>query len=340
MGATTHHPGRLLSVATTGTPPHEALSALVAGGPVRVADDSAAEALPALAEFHGLSPLLERAARDGRASLPQPVLDRITQNATRSRRLRAVLDLELHLVTSGAPTHMAIPILLKGPAVARWYPDPSLRPYTDIDLLVPEADLDAWGDALTRLGFAGPGADEAAHARLTHHHLVFHRGGIVVELHWRLFAAREARGLDYAALAAQAAIDPTLAGLLVTSLPAQLVVLGVHLAHHYPDTRKLMWLMDFVTLGDPEAVEAARALADGWDVRWALEAALADAENLLGESRWSATPGAVGGLAGARRSGAGLWRTRLAKARAIGLRKMGRHGLERFRTRRRSDGSG
>lgn len=282
---------------------------------------------------------MTRGVADGRIALPAALLEAIARDADRARAARAVLDLELHHVARGAPAGAATAIVLKGPAVARRWPDPELRPYGDIDLLVPESELGDWATALERLGFAPPAEREARRSRLAHHHLVYRRGSIALELHWRLFAAREARRLDYSALAAHAVADRELGGLLVASLPAQLVVLAVHLAHHRDATRRLVWTLDFVTLGEADAVAEARRLAEAWGVRWALEAALHDVETVLGEPRWGASPERVGGLARARRSGAGRWRTRAAKVRAIGVRRAVRYAKNRVRARR-TGGSG
>ncbi|WP_372789512.1 nucleotidyltransferase family protein, partial [Paraconexibacter sp.] len=57
------------------------------------------------------------------------------------------------------------PLLLKGPAIARWlYDDPSQRPYNDVDLLVPLADRTTAARVLADLGyeevFAGMRASE------------------------------------------------------------------------------------------------------------------------------------------------------------------------------------
>jgi hypothetical protein len=314
----------------------EVLLQLIAG---RESSSAVSESdLPKTAAFHGLSAFVLHRAREGPLSLSPTTLQDLEDDAVRARRLRSMLDLELSRIANSAPANTATAIVLKGPAVARHWPQPSIRPYVDIDLLVPEGDLEVWGEALEGLGYAGPTAGDARAARLGHHHLVYTRGGLPVELHWRLFTAREAAALDHAALSEHAAPDADLGGLLAASLPAQLVILGVHLAHHRPATRKLVWLLDFILLGTPDAIASARRLADVWRVRWALEAALADAEAVLGEPRWEASPQSIRGLARARRSGAGRWRTAMAKVRALGIADASRYGAERVRSWRRAKG--
>jgi len=79
-------------------------------------------------------------------------------------------------------------MVLKGPAVAHeWYPDPTLRPYSDIDLLVCEADVDALTTRLEETGHAEKFHD---HAEPSHHeHGEFQRifthvkTGQIVEVH-------------------------------------------------------------------------------------------------------------------------------------------------------------
>lgn len=316
------------------------LAALVGGHRPEPPAGDTLDQLRSRAAYHGLSAFVAARATTGDVAIPAEPLAGIIADARRARRHRAILDLELLRVADAAPAQAATAIVLKGPAVALRYPDPALRPYADVDLLVPESELDPWGAALVRLGFRGPDADQARAARLLHHHLVYYRDAIPVELHWRLFAAREARALDHAALAAESAPDARMGGLLVPSLAAQLVVLGVHLAHHSLDDRKLMWLLDLITLGEADAVERARSQADRWGVGWALEAALHDAQILLGEERWGARPERLRGLAAARRSGAGPVRGRMAKWRAVGLGRSVRHAAGRAWARRRKNRTG
>ena len=327
------------------TPADELLRCLIGKRPLGAPDPKALEGLRARAHAHGLSALAAHRAATGGITLPDHLRRGLEEDASAARRRCAFLDLELRRAAAAVPRGAATPIVIKGPAVARRYAEPGLRPYIDIDLLVPEAELGAWRGALEPLGYAGPTDWEERAARLGHLHLVFHRpgpeGGFPLELHWRLFIERRARAVDHGALAPHCSPDQDLGGLLVASLPAQLVVLAVHLAHHVPETRKLVWLLDFAELGSAHAVERARRLAEGWNVGWALEHALAEAEAAVGEARWNARPEPLSGFAASRRSGASTLRDRVATARELGSRTGARFLLGRLDPRRfrRADGS-
>ena len=91
------------------------------------------------AAFQGLSGLVARRAADGLVSLPPEVQAGIEEDAAGARRRCAVLDLELRRVAGAAPAGAAAPVAIKGPAVALRYDDRAMRPYVDVDLLVPEA---------------------------------------------------------------------------------------------------------------------------------------------------------------------------------------------------------
>jgi hypothetical protein len=77
--------------------------------------------------------------------------------------------------------------VIKGAAVGACYPDPGLRAFGDLDLLVPQVQLELSEKALNRLGYScsGPKAWWSDH----HYHLppmVSDKGWLVVEVHWRL----------------------------------------------------------------------------------------------------------------------------------------------------------
>ncbi len=318
------------------------LEALVGGRNPGALGAGASEALRGRAARHGLSGLVVSRAEGLR--LPEPVLAGLRDDWGSARALATVLGLEARRVAGAAPPEAATAILLKGPAVASRYADPAIRTFVDVDLLVPVDDLPAWRTALEGIGYTGPTAWETRSALRYHHHLVFTRPGpgapIAVEMHWRLFAERRARGLDHAALAAHA--DPGDDGLLRLSAPAQLMALAVHLAHHPPETFRYQWVMDFVELGLPGDVETARELAGRHGVGWALEDALAAAERALGEPRWGArpTPAPRGRLAEARQTDARGVRLQIARIRELGPREGLVYAIGRLDPRRFRDANG
>lgn len=92
----------------------------------------------------------------------------------------------------GELNRLDIPVVvLKGPGIAeRFYPDPGLRPYGDVDLLIHEADLARVGEVLTARGYIDKNEHTDPHPHRLHEcHGVFQRifinepRGQVVEVH-------------------------------------------------------------------------------------------------------------------------------------------------------------
>jgi hypothetical protein len=252
------------------------------------------------AREHGLSGLAGRAIEQGRLSLPGDVARGILEDWSEARRWAGILDLEIERVAHARASEPArqtsgrsLPILLKGPTVARRYRDPAVRPYVDIDVLVPAVELDGWGRLLSTLGYGGPGAWEERDARRYREHVVYHRPvagrDLFFEVHWCLFTERRARRFDYGPLAGFTEPGPW-PGLLQPTTDAHLVVLALHLVHHGREGRRLIWLRDFLEMGDRRAVDGARAIAEKAGVQWALERALFAVEGLIGHQAWSAAP--------------------------------------------------
>jgi len=287
-----------------------------------VGQSSAAERRAERLWAEGTILLAERELRERRIEATPDEADAISRRAARTRRWCAALDLELGRVAAAARgSGLASPVLIKGPAVARHYPDPALRPYSDIDLLVPEHELDRWIALLSGLGYVAPDRWDLDLQRRFTHHVKLRRpsgeGSVVCELHRFLFLERRARRLDHAALVPLS--EPSRwDGVLWPRQPALLVVLALHLAHHELERRRDISVRDFVELGSPAVVAEARSIAERLEVGWALELALAEAERMVGEARWGAAPPAPTGLTAAGLlPRAGMRRT-FAEARELG----------------------
>lgn len=141
-----------------------------------------------LAGAHGLLPLLGRfLARFGAAGAPLRAA--LRAEALAGSREALALTAELLSVVRGMEGEGVPVVAYKGPALAvQAFGDPSLRRYADLDLVVPRAALEGAVAALQRLGFAQePFASARQRAAVLRdgHHLALHRGGVVVELHWR-----------------------------------------------------------------------------------------------------------------------------------------------------------
>jgi hypothetical protein len=81
------------------------------------------------------------------------------------------------------------PVLLKGAAYLAFgvYPDPAARALLDLDLLLPEAQVQPAVDCLVANGYDVDETDKFG--RFRHHHSQVHRGSVAIELHHRLTLA-------------------------------------------------------------------------------------------------------------------------------------------------------
>jgi hypothetical protein len=300
-----------------------------------------ASAFRSLVEAHGLGGLAAGVLKDGRLGLPDEVADGIRDDWLAARLWSAALDLELERIgrrVLGEPG-LSLPILLKGPAVARWYADQSVRSYGDIDVLIPSEEVGRWSGVLASIGYENPDPWLYRNSLRFGHHVVFRRPtptrDVLCEVHTRLFMERRARSIGHRGLVGLSEPSP-FPGLRWCSAPAQLVVLALHLLHHRADTRRLIWLRDLIELGDRTTVSQARSLADRVGVRWAVERALWGAERLLGEARWGAArpPGAHFDLVSVLGLGDAGHLYQLARARDLGPVEGLRYLLSRVDPRR------
>lgn len=132
---------------------------------------------------------LQAQAIAGLALLPGGLADACADKAliagwqNRDLRRRALLghllDVQDEALAALAETGIAV-VILKGTVASMYYPDPALRSYGDIDLMVAPADLTRARAVLIESGFAGED-DEG----VCDHHVGLEKGGIHLELHWR-----------------------------------------------------------------------------------------------------------------------------------------------------------
>ena len=158
------------------------------------------ELLLKLARAHGVLTLLARALA-GLPGTPAAVVERLAEPAwTVARRsiwLSAELLAVLELLTGAGIEALAY----KGPVLgAEAWGDPGLRPFADLDLLVPGERFAVAADALLTAGFeaGGIGAGRQLEAHLTHAwEIELSNGrGLIIDLHRSLVARHLARGPD------------------------------------------------------------------------------------------------------------------------------------------------
>jgi hypothetical protein len=111
-------------------------------------------AIPVLAEKHGMAPLLKRNLTQAGVVLPEPIRRDLTALALRHRlinevRTRALTELVVAFQQFGISFR-----ILKGAALAHiLYPDVGLRPMKDMDILVRESDLEQVGAIFKNCGY-------------------------------------------------------------------------------------------------------------------------------------------------------------------------------------------
>ena len=168
---------------TTGLPDREPMAAGL--------DKIAWEELASLAHTHGLSALAGAGARASGLTPPAEVRA-AWQRGSRAAALRECRAWdETRLILDAWRPAGIEPIFLKGVLLGlRHYPAPGLRPFGDIDLLVPAAQRGAAAAALLGLGYQCTDDLDAggkAWCLENHFHWTFMRAGAFpVELHWSL----------------------------------------------------------------------------------------------------------------------------------------------------------
>jgi Uncharacterised nucleotidyltransferase len=198
---------------------------------------------------HGLIPLLHKCLRGSRhvppaiaEQLRRESIGAVAENLLQLRGLKTAAD---------AFTRHNIPWLcLKGPVAGMYYSDPSLRPFSDIDLIIRPSDFQAAYLSLVELGFR-PSFDmglkwQAWHFR-QRSELALDRDGSTLDLHSELLPHVYSFAPDMEGIWARAdtqnifGVSGCTPGLCDT-----LVYLCLHAAKH--DWERLIWLLDIAVL--------------------------------------------------------------------------------------------
>jgi hypothetical protein len=201
---------------------------------------------------HGILPLLHRALERSAGDLvPAGALALLQQRAQANARRNLMLLRDLLRLIAAMRSAGVRVLPYKGPLLAMIaYGDPSLRQCSDLDIIVPQADLPAARAALEAAGFRMADVlddpdDPVASVNAHEYHLTYENRdqSVSVELHWdvvgRLFSFR----LDPVDLWSASTTRP-IAGMQVHALNAEdeLLVLCVHGTKHY--WTRLTWICD------------------------------------------------------------------------------------------------
>ena len=191
------------------------------------------------------------------ALIPAPVLSPDQAAAVDAARDRtAALLMELERILPGLEAAGCAPILLKGAGLALTvYPDPLVRWFADLDLLVPRERLETACARLEALGYR-PAPSRAVWAWYDRHH--FHRiligpRGSVVELHWDLVLPGSVYRTDLAGLRARAQAARLGRQACRVAAPVDQILHAVYqnIANGFVDLRRLLDLVVLTRSLDP-----------------------------------------------------------------------------------------
>ncbi len=241
---------------------------------------------------HRFSSLAAEALANGALRLPEDeaatVRDVAGIRALSTRALESELAAIEPLLGKACGTE---PLLLKGPAAARHHPDPALRTFVDLDLLLPRDSLGPAADTLAPRGyerFVEFDADFGeAHGHDVHVRRKVGIRNLDVELHWRVGDDPLGEVLTHERLSEEPA-RMTVAGreVAVPNPPWELIVFALHLLSDRG--KRLIWLVDLKVAGlaasDADWRESFE-LADRHGLLWVLHRALDYVDRHLGFNR-------------------------------------------------------
>lgn len=197
-------------------------------------------------QYHGIEPVM--AATCERAA-GHDWLDPNQDIAKRAAAAELARGTEfIRVITALQAIPGCAPILFKGQALAHnTYPQPWLRPRTDIDALVERNAFEATVDALTALGYEPADAIDADLV-LPQLSLHKHQHGVnhVWDVHWRLSNRPAlADALTYSEIRARA-VETRVDGIafLTPDRVHSLLIACMHLMGHHADEVRLIWLYD------------------------------------------------------------------------------------------------
>lgn len=217
------------------------------------------ELLPAAAALHRVSGAVLRGL-DGVAGVPDVVRQHLTA-ATRQATMRHLLySAFLTRIGAGFDGAGLTWLAMKGPVVARLYPDPGDRAYGDLDVLVDRRHFPDAVGILEAMGFGHVIHNWALAEHMLAGQIELSTGGVAIDAHWHLHYSRADRHsyqLDPDAMLSRAR-RVEVAGAAVPTFDAvdTVMALGFHAARS--GGHRLMWLKDIeraVAVDEPDLDE-------------------------------------------------------------------------------------
>jgi hypothetical protein len=247
------------------------------------------------AMHHNVAGYVLDAVHEGRLALPDEEHRALTSShlrrVVRTGLLRREASIVAPLVAEAAGV---TPIFVKGPAIGdQFYADWRLRPYSDLDLMVPAASLSSVTAGLAEAGYDLVEEFRPGYAARFGHDVHVRRfqgmTPLDVELHWRIGDDRVGSPLGHALLLRGATEIPVgRASVLAPSRGNQLLIASVHLLSDR--AKRLAWVNDICLMAEPAGAQEwetafATAEAIGGGLLWVLHRALDYAGHYLGFAR-------------------------------------------------------
>ena len=224
--------------------------AFLEGQPLRHAMRAVAaldwQATVARAENERLAPILYIALRGGAA--PAPILARLRATWMAAERQQLLAGKQLRDIVGAFGEAGIQTIVLNGPALAAsYYPDPALRPFIDLDLLVRRADRERALGILCERGYTheSPGRS-LEHVPAAYLAAPSGSGLLPVDLHWECVAESAGRAAEQAAeeIWSRAVPAPAWGAAARTLAPEDLLIyLAANFAIH-PTRTGALWQLD------------------------------------------------------------------------------------------------
>ena len=224
---------------------------------------------------------------------PKPIVDRMRTTFQWSRTRCFHLEKQLREIVAAFKDEGVRVLVLKGPALGRTvYPDPALRPASDLDLLVKPDDMVQSREILEDLGYNCDArlfdAEESLYKDEKFLHLDNPRDYRAIELHWRLHSLLGIRQDAQTEELFDRAIRVETTSLTFEALDPvdALIHTAINNAFGHDDGMRLIWAYDVkmlaLSLAVPGDWEQLQKRSVQWSARRAVELSIEMARAWLG----------------------------------------------------------
>jgi hypothetical protein len=190
-----------------------------------------------MADWHGVKPLLLKHLKET-LTAPSDVLSSLEESCRQGALHNLALASELLKLSGELRSRRIEHLAYKGPLLAATvYGDLALRLSNDLDLVVPREKLQDACQVLTELGYRDKNSftprQQRAAFRYGFEHTFTGRGGLDVDLHWRVVPTFVSASLDDAGIWQRAVAVPLFGRNVPTFCPEDLIVaLCLHAGQH------------------------------------------------------------------------------------------------------------